>query len=48
MFPFLASSQRALEIDPNDKAVKKELSSVALKIKKQEEKEKAVFAKMFA
>lgn len=41
-------AQRAAEIDPSDKGVKRELAQVVMKIKKQEEKEKVLFAKMFA
>jgi tetratricopeptide (TPR) repeat protein len=43
-----ADLQRAVDLDPSDKAVRRELAAVAMKIKKQEEREKAVFAKLFA
>ena len=44
----LSDLQRALEIDPNDKGLKRELNNLTMKMKKQEEKEKMLFAKMFS
>lgn len=43
-----ADLKLALEIEPNDDALKKELVSVKTKIKSAKEKEKQVFGKMFA